>query len=101
MVLRHKFNAKPTEIDGKKFKSKKEAQWYQKLKHRQETGEILFFLREVPFELPGSLKYRLDFMCFLADGTVELIEVKGFHTPMGDLKLKQVMDLYGISIEVV
>lgn len=99
--IRHKFNARPTERDGKKFRSLKEAEWYEKLKHRQEIGEILFFLREIPFDLPGGTKYRLDYMAFLADGTVQLIEVKGFKNPLGMLKIKQVMDLYNVTIEIV
>lgn len=99
--IRHKFNAKQTTVDDIKFSSKKEAMWFQKLKHRQEIGEVLFFLCQVPFRLPGGVKFLLDFMVFQADGTVQLIECKGMKLPMGQLKLKQVMDLYNVNIEVV
>jgi hypothetical protein len=101
LPLRHKFNAKRTSVDNISFSSKKESLWYQKIKHRQDVGEVLFFLTQVPFRLPGNTKYLLDFMVFCADGTVQLIEVKGMKTPMGNLKVKQVEDLYGVMIEVV
>lgn len=99
--IRHKFNAKATTIDDKKFSSMKEAMYYQKLKHRQQIGEVLFILRQVPWDLPGGSKYLLDFMVFCADGTVQLIEVKGMKLPLGQLKVKQVMDLYNVNIEIV
>ncbi len=99
--MHHKFFAKPTEVDGIKFSSLKESRYYQELKLRQKAGEVLFFLRQVPFALPGNTKYLLDFMVFLADGTVECVEVKGYMTDMGKLKLKQVEDLYPISIIIV
>lgn len=101
LPIRHKFNAKQTIVDDIKFSSKKESLWYQKIKKRQESGEVLFFLCQVPFRLPGGVKYLLDFMVFQADGTVQLIECKGMKLPMGQLKLKQVMDLYNVEIEEV
>jgi hypothetical protein len=99
--VRHKYGAKSTEVDNIKFHSKKEARYYQALKLRQIAGEVLFFLRQVPFDLPGNVKYRLDFLEFHSDGTVHAIEVKGLDLPMGKLKIKQVQDLYPIEIEVV
>lgn len=101
MPIRHKFNAKKTTIQDKKFSSKKEAMTYLKLKHRQDIGEVLFILRQVPFDLPGGTKYLLDFMAFCADGTVQLIECKGMKLPMGQLKIKQVTEIYNVDIEVV
>lgn len=100
-MIRHKFNAKPCEYDGKKFDSKKEARYYLSLKKRQEAGEVLFFLRQVPFDLPGNVKYRLDFLEFHSDGTVHAIDVKGFKTDIYILKKKQVEAVYPIIIEEV
>lgn len=101
MQLRHKFSAKMTECDGIKFPSKKEATYYKQLKFLQKSGEVLFFLRQVPFDLPGGIKYRLDFMEFHRNGDVILTEVKGYHTEMGKLKIKQVEDLYNVLIRIV
>ena len=97
--FRHKFNAKPTECDGIKFASKKEAQYYQDLKLRQAAGLVLFFLRQVPFHLPGTIRYVVDFAEFLADGEVRFVDVKGYKTDMYKLKVKQVKDVIGVTIE--
>ena len=97
---RHKFNAVRTEVDRIKFASKKEAAYYSELKLRQKAGEIIFFLRQVPFHLPGGVKYVVDFCEFHKDGTVHFIDVKGIETPMFKLKRKQVEALYPVEIEV-
>ena len=99
--FRHKFNAKPTELDGIKFASKKEAKYYQELKLRQAAGLVLFFLRQVPFHLPGNVRYVCDFAEFLADGEVRFVDVKGYRTDMYKLKRKQVQAVYGVTIEEV
>lgn len=95
----HKFNAKPTECDGIKFQSKKEAAYYADLKLRQKDGEVLFFLRQVPFHLPGNIRYVCDFAEFLADGQVRFVDVKGYKTDMYKLKVKQVKAVFGVTIE--
>jgi hypothetical protein len=97
---RHKFRAKPSDEDGIRFASKKERAYYQGLKLRQKNGEVLFFLRQAPFHLPGNVRHIIDFIEFWADGTVHFVEIKGFDTPLGKLKRKQVMDLYPINVEV-
>lgn len=96
--MRHKFNAKITECDGIKFHSKKEAAYYIKLKLLQKSGELLFFLRQVPFHLPGNIVYRLDFMEFWKDGEILFVDVKGMKTPQYLSKKKMVEALYPITI---
>ena len=85
---KHKFHAKPTELDGIKFPSKKEAKYYSELLLRQKAGEVVFFLRQIPFFLPGNVKYVCDFMEFNSDGTVHFIDTKGFKTSMYKTKKK-------------
>ena len=97
---RHKFQAKPSEEDGIRFASKKERAYYQGLKLRQMSGEVLFFTRQTGLDLPGKVRHFLDFVEYWADGTVHFVEIKGFDTPLGKLKRKQVMDLYPINVEV-
>jgi hypothetical protein len=70
------------------------------LKMRQSSGDVLFFLEQVPFRIPG-MKYVADFMVFLADGTVEVVDVKGRDTPMSKAKRKAVEELYPIEIKIV
>ena len=97
---RHKFQAKPSDEDGIRFASKKERAYYRVLKLRQKNGEVLFFLRQAPFHLPGNVRHVIDFIEFWTDGTVHFVEIKGFDTPMGRLKRKQVESIYPITIKV-
>lgn len=97
-MLKHKFKAKVTETDGIKFSSQKEAKRYQSLKFLQNVGEILFFLRQVPFHLPGGVKYVCDFLIFWANNTVTIEDVKGFKTESYKAKKKMVEALYPIEI---
>ena len=55
---------------------------------------------QTAFHLPGGVKHRLDFVEYWADGTVHFVEIKGFHTPLGKLKRKQVEAVYPITVEV-
>jgi hypothetical protein len=100
-VINHKFGAVKCQRDGKKFPSRLERAYYDQLKLRQETGEVLFFLCQVPFDLPGRTKYVTDFAVFLADGTVEFVDTKGRDLPMGILKRKQVEEIYPVEIKIV
>lgn len=98
MAVKHKFNARRTECDGISFTSKKEARYYQALCLRQKAGEVLFFLRQVPFHLPGNVRYVVDFAEFLSDGTVCFVDVKGMKTEQYKTKKKLVEALYPIQI---
>ena len=98
---RHKYNAKPQDIDGLHFDSKKEARYYEELKLRVAAGEVLFFLCQVPFHLPGGIKYSLDFMEFHADGSVHCVDVKGKRTAMYVTKKKLVEALFPVKVEEV
>lgn len=100
-MIKHKYHAKPCETDGIRFDSKKEAKYYSELKLRIRAGEIVFFLRQVPFDLPGGVKYRVDFQEFHADGTVHFIDVKGMQTDDFIMKKKMVESLYPVEIEIV
>jgi len=99
-VVKHKFHAKPTERDGFRFDSKLESRYYELLKVRMKA-DVLFFLRQVPFHLPGEVKYVADFLVFLQDGTVEVIDVKGKDTPISIAKRKMVEAIYPINIKIV
>jgi len=96
-----KYKNKYTVIDGIKFQSIKEANKYSELKMLKLTGEIKFFLRQVPFDLPGNIKYKLDFLVFWSDGKISFIDVKGFKTQVYKIKKKQIKSLYGVDIEEV
>lgn len=99
--LKHKFQAKPTFCDGIRFDSKKEAKYYAELCLRRKNGEVLFFLRQVPFHLPGKTKYVCDFLVFYDNGEAEFIDTKGFMTPQSKTKIAQVEELYGVKVRIV
>ena len=100
-IHRHKFNAKPVEYDGIKFPSKKEGAYYLQLKLRVKAREVVFFLRQVPFHLPGGVTYRVDFQEFHADGRVRFVDVKGVETKEFIAKKKLVEAIYPVEIEIV
>lgn len=97
----HKYHAKPTtHREGMKFPSQLEARYYDQLCMLQKMGEIIFFLRQVPFHLPGNVVYRVDFVEFRKDGTVHFVDTKGHETPEFIKNKKMVEALYPITIEV-
>lgn len=98
---KHKFNAKRTERDGFKFDSKKEAEYYDKLCMMKESGNVVFFLRQVPFHLPGNVTYKVDFVEFWSDGSIMFVDVKGMRTPEYITKKKLVEAIYPIKIREV
>tara|TARA_Y100001951_G_scaffold18243_1_gene13534 strand:+ start:335 stop:643 length:309 start_codon:yes stop_codon:yes gene_type:complete len=100
-VPRHKYRAVRTELDGIKFASKKEAEYYAKLKMAYDGKGIVGFLRQVPFYLDG-VKYVCDYLVFNIDGSTSFIDVKGVRTPQYKAKMKQMRVLYPwVTIEEV
>lgn len=96
----HKYNAKEVWIDGCRFASKLEARCYEWLKLRQKAGDVLWFVRQAPFDLGGGVKHRVDFLAVLATGGVELIEAKGRDIPEGKARRKIVEAKYGVKIQL-
>jgi hypothetical protein len=107
----HKYRASPQSVDGIRFDSKAEARRYGELKTLQEAGEVLWFIRQPRFDLPGGTTYKADFLVVhsasVAPGTgkvkveVTIEDVKGHRTPMYIMKKKQVEALYPIEIEEI
>ena len=97
-MTKHKFHAIQTVRDGYKFHSKKEARRYDELNLLKRAGEIVFFLRQVPFHIPGNVTYRIDYQIFWTNGEVTFEDVKGMRTPEYIAKKKIVEELYPIKI---
>lgn len=83
------------------FQSQLEARYYDQLELLKKSGDVLFFLRQVPFDIGGGVKYKADFMVFMADGTVEIVDVKGVKTRSYINKKKQVEELYPVMIKEI
>lgn len=113
-----KYHNLPTEADGIKFQSKLEAKYYIELDLRKKAGEVLYFLRQVPFHLPGGVIYRVDFVIvtpipmkktpkgiYLATDArplfIEYVDCKGMDTQDSKNKIKMVQALYGVNIQIV
>lgn len=92
--VRHKYGAVAVVRDGQRFDSKLEAAFFDHLQLLQRSGEVVGFLRQVPFHLPGNVRYVCDFLVFWADGTVTFDDPKGKETDLYRLKRSQVQALY-------
>ena len=99
-MIKHKFHAQRCERDERKFASKRERAFYDQLKLRQKAGDILFFLMQVPFALPGGLTYRADFMIFEKDH-VRIVDIKGFETKEFVMKKKLLEETYPFELEII
>lgn len=93
-----KYNAKRVTVDGIVFDSKVEAEYYELLKIERGTGGIKDFDIQPVFELQPKykhngktiqpIKYIADFTVYNADGTVDIVDIKGMETPVFKLKAK-------------
>lgn len=99
--ITHKFRAKQTTVDDKIFPSKLEAKYYQNLKLAQKSGELLFFLRQCPIDLPGKTKLVIDFIEFWKDGTVLFTDCKGIETETFKIKRRQCEEIYPFKLNIV
>lgn len=98
----NKFHNHPTTVDGIRFDSRKEARYYEQLKIRQATGEVSYWLMQVPIRLPGGTKYVVDFQVHFTDGRApEYVDVKGRETQVFRLKKREVEHHYPVKIRCV
>lgn len=91
-----KYNNKKIVIDGIKFDSKDESEYYLYLKEKKENGEIKDFGLQQKFELQPKFKkdgksyraitYTVDFAIYKWNGEVVYIDVKGYSTQQGELR---------------
>ena len=107
----NKYNAKKTEINGIKFDSKKEANYYLYLQELEDKGEIYnlelqkkYILLE-SFECEGKkirpIIYIADFDYDDKNNKHHTIDVKGRILPVFKLKQKLFMYRYRYNIDVV
>ena len=102
MKLKSKYRNVKTCVDGIRFDSKREAEYYAMLKLRKYAGEIVSFELQKPFPIiVNGIKictYKADFVEYDKDGNRTVIDVKGFKTPVYNLKKKLMKAVYGIDI---
>lgn len=107
---RSKYGSVRTEVDGIKFASKAEAQYYQVLKMRERLGEVISIRNQVPYALQGLnshvvTTYYADFVFHdIMEGRERVVDVKGgdaTQTALFKLKAKLMQDNHGITVEIV
>ncbi len=98
---KRKYRNVPTIVDGMRFDSKAEARRYGELKLLRQAGEVLWFVRQVPFHLPGNIRYVADFLIVWSDGRTTVEDVKGVLTRVAANKIKQVRALLGVEVQLV
>ena len=99
-----KYGNRRVEIDGKKFDSKHEAEVYGELMLRKRAGELRVVLRQVPFDLPGGIKYIADFVTLDFAGNIEVIDAKSPITRQNRVyinKKKQLKSEWGFEVKEV
>jgi len=77
---KHKYRAKPTKVDGHRFDSSAEAEYYQNLKLMARAGELeILELQPKIYLTKARILYTPDFKILQNDETV-YIDVKGART---------------------
>lgn len=112
MIIRSKYFSKKVYIDGIKFDSKREGEYYLKLKLLEQAGKIKDlelqkeYLLQDSFKLNNktirAIKYRADFSYVSCeDDKLHVVDVKGYRTDVYMLKKKMFEYKYGIELEEV
>lgn len=97
----HKYRAVRVEEDGEHFSSKLEHRFKQYLDLLVKSGEVIFYLTQIPVRLPGGTKYVVDFQVFYANGCVRFIDTKGIETDSFKIKKREVEAIYPFKIEII
>ncbi|NLV59172.1 MAG: DUF1064 domain-containing protein [Clostridiales bacterium] len=101
---RSKYGNKRTELDGQVFDSRHEAQVYEELRLRYLAGELRGILRQMPFLLPGGVRYVADFVILNNDGTYSVLDAKSEATSRDKtyrIKKRQMRECLGIEVQEV
>jgi hypothetical protein len=101
-VRRSKYRAIPTVIDGARFDSRLEARYYATLQLEQRAGFVREFRRQPNYllEVNGVWvgRYVADYEVVRADGEIQVVDCKGFKTPVYRLKRRLFEALYPFRI---
>ena len=108
----NKYHNKKIVLDGYKFDSKKEANYYNQLKLLQRAGLIKdlelqkTFILQPSFKLNNKTRRQITYIADFTyvstkDNKIHVIDVKGFKTDVYNVKKKIFEYKYGIEIEEV
>lgn len=93
-------------VDGIRFDSKLEGMRYLYWYNLWRAGAVLYFLRQVPFHLPGNIIYRVDFVVVGLEPAglghwITYEDCKGHMTRVSENKIKQVEAIYKIRVDLI
>ena len=103
-----KYHSTPTEVNGIRFDSKREANRWAELRILERAGKIEKLKRQVKYLLIPSqyrdgkcvereCSYLADFV-YIKDGRLVVEDCKGFRTDVFKIKKKLMLQVYGIHI---
>ena len=103
-----KYHSTPTEVNGIRFDSKREANRWGELRILERAGKIQKLKRQVKYLLIPSqyrdgkciereASYIADFV-YIKDGHLVVEDCKGFRTPEYKIKRKLMLQLYDIRL---
>lgn len=100
-----KYGNKFTEYGGYTYASRKEAMYARDLDLLLKGKQIAGWDRQAVFSLDVNNKhicnYIVDFVVTTNDGKLELHEVKGYRTPVFNIKWKLIQAIYGDRYKMV
>ena len=103
-MSRHKYHARPTEVDGIRFASKREAKRYGELRLLEKQDKIVGLLLQPKYDLVVNgqkiCTYVADFR-YWDQGILVVEDAKGFKTRDYKLKRKLMKAIHGIDIREV
>lgn len=104
---KNKFNASKTEVDGIKFDSKAEAEYYANLKMLERAGVIHDlklqprFLLQDGFTYNGHKERKIEYIAdfeYMLNGDRVVVDVKGLRTQVYRIKRKMFLKKYGNEV---
>lgn len=101
-----KYGNRENFVDGIRFSSRLEADRYVELCLLTASGQVLWFLRQVPFDVAPGVKYRADYLVVWnrsgsASEAVTVEDTKGMMTSASRVKIAVVEQRYGIRIRLL
>lgn len=108
---RSKYNNRKVELDGHVFDSQLEADYYAQLKLRKKANDIMFFrlqpryMLQEGFRKDGKkhqkIEYVADFEVHHNDGTIEVVDTKGYITDVFRIKEKMFHKIYPHKLTII
>lgn len=95
---KNKYNAKKTKYNGRYYDSSLESDYAINLDWRKKAGEIKEIIPQYKIDIKINdqhiTNYYMDFKVILADGTIEMHEVKGMETDLWRIKWRCAIALH-------